>query len=77
MGCACINTKKLKILSADGKVISNDKDNLNANKVNFIKIKKSNIMKINFLNKISKNLWLRIIDFLAFKDLTQIGKSNR
>jgi len=80
MGCACLRAKKLIIIDGNK---SGDNNNLNNKKFislknpNIIRIDKSKFDKINYINKLSKNLWLRVIDFLGFKDLTQTGKTNK
>ena len=33
--------------------------------------------KVNYIKKIPRNSWLKVIDFLSFKDLNQTGKLNR
>lgn len=74
MGCACLRvSRKLSIVTV--KAGKNNKGDLMQS--NLIYIEKSASKKLKYLDKISKNTWMKIIDFLSFKDLKEVGKTNR
>ena len=77
MGCNFSNSSNIKIISKITSAKTSFYDFENKNLIHIHNKNKNNHYYHSYNNRITFNLWKKVIDFLPFQDLKEVGKINR